>query len=324
MKHLLTAYLAATLMIGSAALLVLFLANRKLRSRALSYFMAICACLEVSVLHNLLLFYMGINVSDRLSPGLLIFLFSSLPFGYLMQALIPIFTNRLYNLPWERAANRVIWIITGLQGILTLTPFFARYDAQSGILSLGPAYYSNSVLLLCAQLYLLSNAIFNHKRLPPGIRRLVLLGLGVLLVSLPGLVHDITYFQGRPQIGVVPVTFIYFPVFFLIISVCCIIFGLRFLMRVGGDSLSAGLVSPESPASALAQRLAALGASQGLSERELEVAAQVIEGLGNKQIASRLGVSPKTVNNHIYNLYRKLKINSRFELMALCGYAGRG
>ncbi|TFG84864.1 MAG: hypothetical protein E4H20_02010 [Spirochaetales bacterium] len=98
MKHLLAAYLAATLIIGAASLLVLYLVNRRLKSRVLACFPAICACLEFSVLQSLLLFYLGINISDRIGRGALVLIFSSFPSSYLMLALIPIMIHRLYAL----------------------------------------------------------------------------------------------------------------------------------------------------------------------------------------------------------------------------------
>ncbi|MBI9104628.1 MAG: helix-turn-helix transcriptional regulator [Spirochaetales bacterium] len=67
-----------------------------------------------------------------------------------------------------------------------------------------------------------------------------------------------------------------------------------------------------------AEFLSEFGQKHELTDRELDVIPLIVEGMGNKQIASQLCISPKTVNNHIYNLYRKLEINSRFELLAMC------
>jgi DNA-binding NarL/FixJ family response regulator len=57
----------------------------------------------------------------------------------------------------------------------------------------------------------------------------------------------------------------------------------------------------------------AAGASvfAGLSEREREVLALITEGLGNTDIAARLGISEKTVRNHTSNLFDKLGVWSR-------------
>lgn len=51
-----------------------------------------------------------------------------------------------------------------------------------------------------------------------------------------------------------------------------------------------------------------------LSARERQVAQLVVQGLTNRQIASRARCSPHTVNFHIRNIFRKLGIHSRIEI----------
>lgn len=53
---------------------------------------------------------------------------------------------------------------------------------------------------------------------------------------------------------------------------------------------------------------------QQLSAREQQVAQLVVQGLTNRQIASRTRCSPHTVNFHIRNIFRKLGIHSRVEI----------
>lgn len=50
-----------------------------------------------------------------------------------------------------------------------------------------------------------------------------------------------------------------------------------------------------------------------LSDRELEVLQGAAHGLGNKQIGARLGISDRTVQGHLANIYAKLHVATRTE-----------
>jgi len=67
------------------------------------------------------------------------------------------------------------------------------------------------------------------------------------------------------------------------------------------------------------RRVAAGGApaGSGLTERETEVLRLVAKGYSYREIAGRLVVSVRTVQNHVQNIFRKLHVNSRYELMRL-------
>lgn len=58
----------------------------------------------------------------------------------------------------------------------------------------------------------------------------------------------------------------------------------------------------------------ARGDSMHLSRREIDVVRLVAEGLSNKQIASRLLLSDKTVKNHIANIFAKLDVSARTQI----------
>lgn len=53
------------------------------------------------------------------------------------------------------------------------------------------------------------------------------------------------------------------------------------------------------------------GARNGLSHRESEVLALLVEGLANREIAKRLFVGQETVKTHLHSLYRKLDVRDR-------------
>jgi DNA-binding NarL/FixJ family response regulator len=75
----------------------------------------------------------------------------------------------------------------------------------------------------------------------------------------------------------------------------------------------------EALSSAAARRHFNVDELKTLSRREQEVAAALSDGLSNREIAERLQLSPHTVKNHIFRIFEKLGVSSRFELMAALG-----
>lgn len=59
-----------------------------------------------------------------------------------------------------------------------------------------------------------------------------------------------------------------------------------------------------------------------LSAREMQVVRAVVAGLRNRAIAEQLGIAEGTVKLHLHNIYDKLHIDSRLELMLLATRAG--
>jgi DNA-binding NarL/FixJ family response regulator len=57
------------------------------------------------------------------------------------------------------------------------------------------------------------------------------------------------------------------------------------------------------------------GSARHLTHREADVLLLVVEGLTARQIASRLVLSPRTVENHVQSVLRKLRLHSRAALV---------
>ena len=58
-------------------------------------------------------------------------------------------------------------------------------------------------------------------------------------------------------------------------------------------------------------------ASQPLTPREIEILGMMAEGLGNKILAARLGISEHTVKFHIASIFAKLNAGSRTEAVTI-------
>jgi DNA-binding NarL/FixJ family response regulator len=61
-----------------------------------------------------------------------------------------------------------------------------------------------------------------------------------------------------------------------------------------------------------------------LTDREREVLNLIAQGLNNPEIASRLYLSPKTVRNHISNIFAKLQVADRAQAIVRAREAGLG
>lgn len=55
--------------------------------------------------------------------------------------------------------------------------------------------------------------------------------------------------------------------------------------------------------------------AKGISRREREIIAYLVQGLSNREIEQKLHISRRTVENHVYNIYRKLGVGNRVQLV---------
>lgn len=55
-----------------------------------------------------------------------------------------------------------------------------------------------------------------------------------------------------------------------------------------------------------------------LTEREQEIVIWVVQGMTNNEIAVQLGISATTVKKHLQNVFRKLQVRRRSQLLRVC------
>lgn len=93
--------------------------------------------------------------------------------------------------------------------------------------------------------------------------------------------------------------------------------------HVDGDSAAApaqkgcSTAGLEAGMSSLQERCDALAAEFGLTSREREILSYLAEGHNGSYIASALFISPNTARTHIHNIYRKLDVSSREDILRL-------
>ena len=72
-----------------------------------------------------------------------------------------------------------------------------------------------------------------------------------------------------------------------------------------------------------AEALDEIAKTHHITRREREIMDLILEGRSNKEIESALFISPHTVKNHIYNIFQKLAINSRGQMIRMLSQRGR-
>lgn len=83
----------------------------------------------------------------------------------------------------------------------------------------------------------------------------------------------------------------------------------------GGGARAAQSPAVEMPS--LEERCARLAEAHGLTAREHEILTYLAEGHNGSYIASALFISPNTARTHIHNIYRKLDVSSREDVLRL-------
>src|SRR5690606_39480286 len=63
------------------------------------------------------------------------------------------------------------------------------------------------------------------------------------------------------------------------------------------------------------QKPTSITSQYDLTKREKEILALIADGLGNKDIAEKLGKSVRTIETHRFNIMKKLKVNNVVELL---------
>ncbi len=54
--------------------------------------------------------------------------------------------------------------------------------------------------------------------------------------------------------------------------------------------------------------------SYSLTVREREIVSNLVQGLSYKEIADRLSISPRTVETHVYRIFKKCSVSNKIEL----------
>ena len=238
---------------------------------------------------------------------------------------------RLAGLADDPAAEAIVWILQATGGLLYIgaSPFFYHslmglpmrrwhlalylvvdvlaagsaiaYVAAPGIIAVGVAL--NSLLFAMIALGLVLIAVSLGRTADPILRRALLVFLLLTVAFFPLMWADSAIGWLPLLAGLAPLDGLAFPLYFLALNCLSIAFGLRYLNRPA-------YTEGGTPTAFFLEHF-------GITAREAAVIGLLLEGISGKDIADRLYISAKTVENHVTNIYRKVGAKNRVQLFRL-------
>lgn len=309
MKHIIPFYLFFCVAGGIAALVMLFIVYRKNPRKDLLYFNLFFAAMTVDIFMDLVLMYRAINITGIIDLGDYLLILASIPSSFIMFTAFPLALHRVMEVPNEKWRNWVLITINIISCTIRYFPVGISYNIQTGILTKGYLFAVSGIIEMVIIVYCVVLLLTGFRRIQNKSIRFLLMLCGILtLMFIPGFFHDITFSMGKNYFNIFPTEIIWFPLYYFFLAVIVVVYSGRYFIAI--TQLEKAVHFSE-------EFLSEFSKQHNLTDREKEVIPLIVEGMGNKQIAGTLCISTKTVNNHIYNLYRKLEINSRFELLAM-------
>ena len=313
MSHLIIFLEIITLAVGSAAILYIYQTYRKYGLKFIKYYFYLVLLSNVFIIKLLIDRYYFENIFPIGQSGDLIFniannilnIYLLIGGAYLLARVT--FSLREKTLP--SIINNIFFGITILMSMLILREIFFQdfkislqnlylQSVDSGTFNFVLYSLKGEIIVnLCILFEVLINAGFKDN---PGRRRAIILFGSMNLLIAPLTFNPLVQFADNFIIGV--------PLFFLFYNIIPIIW-FRFLFvkyYLGGETAYKN-----------EETIQSVTKKYNITRRESEIITLILKGKSNKEIMDALNLSLNTVRNHIYNLYRKLGIKSRVQLINL-------
>jgi len=299
MQHVLIFFNLFALLTGVTAIAIAGFVYVKTRYGLLfSYLVYISSFALFIFSYLIVLSYINLNITEPDFHLLLVIIALCLLSSYLFMFSIPYFAHALISDTPARAKNVIAaaFALTGL--VFMALSFRVDFDTETITQERNAWMYLALSLYVLSGVYSISIKFLALKRLDAARRRMVRNTLIVNSLLFPGALFDI-YLAAEFHV------MIFWPAFFCVFSLLSAVYiNKRYLVQLA--AIGSGL--DESVAGRAF-------AEAGISAREKEIIRFMSKGHSNKRIADELFISVNTVKTHIRNIFKKMNVKSRFELM---------
>lgn len=297
MAHLDFLYYTICYSIGLPSLALSLVAYLRARDETLTRLMPLLLSVTLQLIVSTALQYREANLPAPITPAHLF-----LTYAYFLAE-----NSLLFTLPFcahgladiKRKRGDLFWTGAALAaGALVFTPFFLKYQPWENRIASGGAIYLTRLMVFAAVAYTAVFLAANRRRLASHPIKLL---LGLALAFTFFWLLQIVHCELMPILPHLPLDLNLAPACYFIWNAIYLVFLVkrRFLAKTGANG-SAG---------------ADVLSKYGVTAREAEIAALILKGSSNMEIHEALHISMATVKTHILNLYRKLGVKNRVQLV---------
>ena len=303
MEHLQIAYDLLVIMIGLAALSIVVFWAARTGEADLRDFSILYACFTLVLVVGMLKKYLSLNVEDYSARAWYWLSGADLVLSLAVIVAAIHFLTGLYRIRSRRAITIASLAVMLVCILLIFSPSGAVLDAESQTIRFGTGYQISTVGYFAAFTFMLALGYGLIRRIWYTERRNFLIGL--LLFATVGYIE--TALNLPRSLGTTAVTF-GSEGGFLVSSIPYTLYGAFLIVHFLEHPAPAPLNMDSIPESFLAR--------YNITDREREIILKVVQGKSNADIAGELFISLATVKTHLHNIYRKLDVDSRYDLLA--------
>jgi DNA-binding CsgD family transcriptional regulator len=303
MEHLQIAYDLFVIMIGLVALSIVVFWAARTGEADLRDFGILYTCFTLVLIVGLLKKYLFLNVEDYSARAWYWLSGAEQALGFAVIVAAIHFLTGVYRVRYRRAITIASLGIMLVCVLLIFSPVGAVLDADARTIRFGTGYRIAAVGYFAAFTFMLALGYSLLRRLWQSERRNFLVGL--LVFATVGYGETVLNLPQGLRSTVVTLSnaggFLFSSIPYALYGVFLILYFLRY-------PVPAPLTMDALPEAFLAK--------YGITDREREIILKVVEGKSNADIAGELFISLATVKTHLHNIYRKIGVDSRYDLLA--------
>jgi DNA-binding CsgD family transcriptional regulator len=288
------------IMTGVVCMTVAFTLYLKIKSKLLSNFLVYFSAFTLFVFFYLLvLTYINANDSQIAFPFIVtIVALILLSYSFLIYSILH-FGHFLINKHPSKRKQIFEISISAISLISIASSIRIDWDNSQIIQQMNLGLLLSYALLFFAILYIAIIKMYNRGNVQADIKQIYMRTSILNIVFIPGFVLDYYLIKS-----------FHFSLFIPLYYLCYSILFLQYFIK----TYRTDLISSNSPTNI--DELNDYLNRAGISPREKEIITLIMKGDSNKKISNQLFISLSTVKTHVSNIFQKLNVESRFEIMS--------